>query len=132
MSMSDPIADLFTRIRNAGMAGHSKTDVPHSQLKESVVDMLVQEGYLKESQVTEVGGRKRIRAYLRLDQDGRTVITSLQRISKPGKRVYMGSRDIPRVLRGMGVGIFSTSRGILSDSQCREQRVGGEYLGRIW
>ncbi|MHC4932753.1 MAG: 30S ribosomal protein S8 [Planctomycetota bacterium] len=130
--MSDPIADLFTRIRNAGMAGHSKTDVPHSQLKESVVDMLVQEGYLKESQVTEVGGRKRIRAYLRLDQDGRTVITSLQRISKPGKRVYMGSRDIPRVLRGMGVGIFSTSRGILSDSQCREQRVGGEYLGRIW
>ncbi|MHC4340947.1 MAG: 30S ribosomal protein S8 [Planctomycetota bacterium] len=132
MSMSDPIADLFTRIRNAGMAGHSNTDIPHSHLKESVVDMLVQEGYLNESQVTEVGGRKRIRAYLRLDQDGKTVITSLQRVSKPGKRVYMGSRDIPRVLRGMGVGIFSTSRGILSDAQCREQRVGGEYLGRIW
>ena len=132
MTMTDPIADLFTRIRNAGMAARSKVDIPHSILKESVVDLLVREGFLKEKQVTEIEGRKRLRAYLRLDQDGRTVIERIERVSRPGCRVYKKARDVTKVLRGMGTGIFSTSRGVFTDEQCREQKVGGEYLGRIW
>lgn len=132
MSMTDPIADLFTRIRNAGIAHRRKVDIPHSQLKASICDLLVREGYLKETQVTEVEGRKRIRAYLHLDEDGESVIGRIERMSKPGRRLYVKSRDIGRVLRGMGTGIYSTSKGVLSDSECRERRVGGEYLGRVW
>ena len=130
--MTDPIADLFTRIRNAGIARRNKVDIPHSRLKESVCDLLVREGYLKETQVTDVEGRKRIRAYLHLDDDGTSVIDRIERMSKPGCRLYVKSRDIGRVLRGMGTGIYSTSRGVLSDDECREQRIGGEYLGRVW
>jgi len=132
MTMTDPIADLFTRIRNAGIARHKKVDIPHSVLKEHVVDLLVREGYLDEKQVTEVAGRRRIRAYLKLDRDGHTIIERLERMSKPGRRLYHQAREIPKVLRGMGVGIYSTSKGILSDADCRERQVGGEYLGRIW
>lgn len=132
MTMTDPIADLFTRIRNAGEARRTKVDMPHSDLKERVVALLVREGYLRETQVTEVDGRKRIRAYIKTDDDGVTVIARIERVSRPGRRVYRGSRDIPAVLRGMGLGIYSTSKGILSDRECRERRVGGEYLGRIW
>ena len=132
MSMTDPIADLFTRIRNAGMAGRKKVDIPHSNMKESISHLLVRTGYLDEIQVTEVEGRKRIRAYLRHDRDGRTIISRIERVSKPGVRVYKGARDVPRVLRGLGTGIYSTSRGMLTDKDCREQRIGGEYVGRIW
>jgi len=132
MSMTDPIADLFTRIRNAGMAGQSKTDIPYSTVKEGIARLMVREGFLKEVQVTEVDARKRMRVYLKLDPDGQTVIQRIERVSKPGRRVYSGSREIPRVLRGLGIGIYSTSKRILTDHDCREQRVGGEYLGRIW
>lgn len=132
MTMTDPIADLFTRIRNAGIARRRKVDIPHSQLKESVCDLLVREGYLREIQVTDVENRKRIRAYLNLDDDGLSVIDRIERMSKPGRRLYVKSRDVGRVLRGMGTGIYSTSRGVLSDEECREQRIGGEYLGRVW
>ncbi|MDH3590713.1 MAG: 30S ribosomal protein S8 [Planctomycetota bacterium] len=130
--MTDPIADLFTRIRNAGNASRSKVDIPYSILKENIVDTLVRSGYLREKQVTELEGRKRIRAYLRLDEDGLPIIERIERVSKPGCRKYRKSSNIPRVLRGMGIGIYSTSRGVLTDDQCREQRVGGEYLGRVW
>ena len=132
MTMTDPIADVFTRIRNAGMASRSKVDIPHSILKESIIDLLVREGFLKEKQVTEIEGRKRIRAYLRLDRDGKTVIERIERVSKPGCRVYRKARDVQRVLRGMGTGIFSTSSGVFTDAECREKNLGGEYLGRIW
>lgn len=132
MTMTDPIADLFTRIRNAGIANQKKTDLPHSKMKENVARLLVRMGYLREYQVTDVEGRKRIRAYLKLDEDGHSVIQRIERMSKPGCRLYLNCGDIPRVLRGMGVGIYSTSKGILSDHECRDQRVGGEYLGRIW
>ena len=132
MTMTDPIADLFTRIRNAGLAGHAKVDIPHSNLKESVGRLLVKEGYLNEIQVTELENRKRIRAYLKRDADGKTIVSSIQRVSKPGRRIYVGSRDIERVLRGMGIGIYSTSKGVLTDTECRDQRVGGEYLGKVW
>jgi small subunit ribosomal protein S8 len=132
MTMTDPIADLFTRIRNAGQASRNKVDIPHSHLKERIASMLVREGYLRETQVTEVEGRKRIRAYLKTDEDGVSVISRIERVSKPGCRVYRAARDIPPVLRGLGTGIYSTSKGILSDRECRDQRLGGEYLGRIW
>ena len=132
MTMTDPIADVFTRIRNAGMASRSKVDIPHSILKESIIDLLVREGFLKEKQVTEIEGRKRIRAYLHLDRDGKTVIERIERVSKPGCRVYRKARDVQRVLRGMGTGIFSTSSGVFTDAECREKNLGGEYLGRIW
>ena len=132
MSMTDPIADLFTRLRNAGSAGHSKTDIPHSNLKESVCHVLVREGYMSEVQVTEVGGRKRIRAYLKRDDDGQHVISRIERMSKPGLRRYFKCRDIQPVLRGMGIGIYSTSKGVLTDRECKDQRIGGEFLGRIW
>lgn len=132
MTMTDPIADLFTRIRNAGSARHKKVDMPHSIMKESVVDLLMREGFLADKQVTEVGGRKWLRAYLKLDQDGGTVIGRIERVSRPGRRVYKKTRDITPVLRGMGIGIYSTSAGVFSDTQCREKQVGGEYLGKVW
>ena len=132
MTMTDPIADLFTRLRNGGLAGHNKVDMPHSRIKESIARLLVKEGYLTDVQVSEVEGRKHIRAYVKRDLDGNTVFGTIQRVSKPGCRVYKRTRDIERVLRGMGIGIYSTSKGVLTDSDCREQRLGGEYLGRIW
>ncbi len=132
MSMTDPIADLFTRLRNAGDAGRKNVDIPHSNLKESILQLLVREGFITESRTTEVEGRKRIRAYLKLDPDGRTVISRIERMSKPGRRVYLANRDMPRVLRGLGIGIYSTNRGVLTDRECREGRIGGEYLGRVW
>jgi small subunit ribosomal protein S8 len=132
MTMTDPIADLFTRIRNAGTASRKKVDIPHSNVKENIARLLVREGFLREIQVSEVDGRKRIRAYLKTDPDGDSVIRRIERMSKPGCRVYVGSREVPKVLRGMGLGIYSTSKGILSDLECRERRMGGEYLGRVW
>ena len=132
MTMTDPIADLFTRLRNGGSAGHNKVDIPHSIIKESISRVLVAQGYLNEVQVTEVEGRKRIRAYVKRDFDGNIVMGRIERVSKPGCRVYRGAREIEKVLRGMGIGIYSTSKGILTDGECREQRVGGEYLGKVW
>lgn len=132
MSMTDPIADLFTRVRNAALASRKHADIPHSGVKEEVAKLLAREGFLREVQVTEVEGRKQLRAYLRVDEDGRSVITKLERVSKPGCRVYKKADDVERVLRGMGVGIYSTPKGMLTDAQCREQKVGGEYVGRIW
>ena len=132
MTMTDPIADLFTRIRNAGTASRKKVDIPHSNMKENIARLLVREGFLNEIQVSEVDGFKRIRVYLKTDQDGDSVIRRIERMSKPGCRVYVRSREVPKVLRGMGLGIYSTSKGILSDVECRERRMGGEYLGRVW
>ena len=103
MTMTDPIADLFTRIRNAGTANRKKVDIPHSSMKESIARLLVREGFLNEVQVSEVDKFKRIRAYLKMDQDGGSVIQRIERMSKPGRRVYHPSREIPKVLRGMGL-----------------------------
>ena len=132
MSMTDPIADLFTRIRNSGSARRKKVDIPHSNMKENIVDLLEREGFLADKQVTELDGRKRLRVYLKLDPDGTTVVGRIERVSRPGCRVYKKARDIQRVLRGMGIGIYSTSHGVFSDTQCREKQVGGEYLGKVW
>jgi small subunit ribosomal protein S8 len=132
MSMTDPVADLFTRLRNAAIARRKHADMPHSRLRENLCQLLVREGFLREAQVTEVGLRKRLRAYLRVDPDGKSVITSIQRVSRPGCRVYRDSSQIERVLRGLGVGIYSTPKGLLTDTECREQKVGGEYMGKVW
>ena len=132
MTMTDPLADLFTRIRNAGIAGRKKLDCPHSSLKENVARLMVREGFLNEVQVTEVDGFRSMRVRLRTDDDGKSVISRIERMSKPGCRVYKQSNSAAQVLRGLGIGIYSTSKGVLSDRECREQRVGGEYLGRIW
>jgi len=132
MTMTDPIADLFTRVRNAALAARKHADIPHSMAKEELCRLLTREGFLREVQVSEVDGRKRLRAYLRVDEDGRSVITRLERVSKPGCRVYKKASDVERVLRGLGVGIYSTPKGVLTDAQCREQKVGGEYMGRVW
>lgn len=130
--MNDPISDLFNRLRNAGRAGHAKVDMPHSDFKERVCRLLEREGFLSEIQVTDLENRRRMRVYLRRDDDGKSVIQRIERVSRPGRRLYVKSRRVPRVLRGLGVGIYSTPRGVLSDRECREQRIGGEYVGRVW
>jgi len=132
VSMTDPIADLFTRIRNACMAGRNKLDVPFSRLKEAVSRVLEREGYLREVRATDVEGMRRLRLYVKVDEDGHPVLRHLERMSKPGRRLYHDARTLPRVLRGLGTGIYSTPKGVLTDRECREQRVGGEYLGRVW
>ena len=132
MTMTDPISDLFTRVRNAALGSRKHTDIPHSGVKEEVCRLLTREGSLREVQVTEVEGRKNLRAYLRVDDDGKSVITRIERVSKPGCRVYKKADDVERVLRGMGVGIYSTPKGLLTDGGGRVQKIAGEYVGRIW
>lgn len=132
MGMTDPVADLLTRVRNAGAAGREHVDLPHSAFKEGLSRLLEREGYFSEVRTTEVEGRKRLRVTFRLDEDGIPVFRHVERVSKPGRRLYLQARDVERVRRGMGTGVFSTSRGLMSDRECREQRVGGEYVARIW
>jgi len=132
MTMTDPIADLFTRLRNAGSASRKKVDIPHSGIKDAICDVLVREGFLAEKQVSEVDGRKYLRVHLKVDDDGRSIMDVIERVSRPGCRVYKQSRECKRVLRGLGIGVYSTNKGVLTDAECREQRLGGEYLGRIW
>ncbi len=133
MSMTDPIADLLTRIRNAHIAKHDRLDVPASKVKLEICRLLKDEGYIEDFQRIETGSPQQdIRIYLRYTRTGDPVIRRIQRVSKPGRRVYRGASDIPRVLNGLGVGIFSTSQGLLTDRQARDARVGGEYLCQVW
>jgi len=131
MSMTDPIADLLARIRNAHTAKHDRLDVPTSKLKLEVCKLLKREGYIEEVEEIEQQPRGLLRIFLKY-VDGEPVIQHLQRISTPGRRVYSGSSDLKPVLNGLGVGIISTSKGLLSDSEARERRVGGEVLCEIW
>ena len=133
MSMTDPVADLLTRIRNATATGKKRVDIPHSRLKEGVVDVLLREGYVLEKQVLEVDAvRKVLRVVLKYGPDGEKVIGSIQKVSKPGKRVYSGSDALPRIQGGLGITVVSTSQGVLSDREARAKRVGGEVLAAIW
>lgn len=133
MSMTDPVADLLTRIRNAVSARKEKVDVPHSRLKEAVVDVMLREGYLSEKQVVEVdAARKVMRIRLRYGADGEKVLSHIQRVSSPGCRVYAGAEDLPKVQGGMGISVVSTSQGLLSDREARAKKVGGEVLATIW
>ncbi|MCP4203139.1 MAG: 30S ribosomal protein S8 [bacterium] len=133
MTMTDPISDLLTRIRNALMVNHDQLTVPGSNLKLEVCRILKEQGYIEE--YTEEGDdpiSRQIRIILKYGDDGAPAIRRMQRVSKPGRRVYCGADDLKPALNGLGVGIVSTSKGLLTDSQARDQRVGGEVLCEIW
>lgn len=132
MSMTDPIADLLTRIRNAHMAKHDRLDVPASKIRMEISALLKQEGYIEDFQLIESEPSDLVRIFLRYTRDGAPAIRRMQRVSKPGRRVYRGAAEIEPVLNGLGTGIISTSRGILTDREAREQRIGGELLCEIW
>jgi len=131
MSMTDPIADLFTRIRNGLMAGHSKIDIPNSRMKIRIVEILKAEGYIQNFRSFEDNKQGILRVYLKYYNDN-PVITGIKRISKPGRRSYVGRERIPRVLNGLGTAIISTSSGVVTDRECKEKGIGGEVLGYVW
>lgn len=132
MSMTDPIADLLTHLRNAIRAGHEKAELPASREREAVVSLLTQEGYLAGYRAVEEGGRRKLVVRLRYDSEGEPVINGILRVSKPGRRVYRGATEIQPVLGGLGTAVVSTSRGLLTDRGAREQKLGGEVLFNIW
>ena len=132
MSMTDPIADLLTRIRNAQQASHSTTLVPASRLKQRIVEILKSEGYINDFSRIEKSPQDVIEITLKYSNEGEGAIAGIQRESKPGRRVYVGADDIPRVRSGLGVAIVSTSQGVLPDHLARESRIGGELLCSVW
>ena len=132
MSMTDPIADMLTRIRNAGMAHHAKIDVPSSNLKVAVATVLKDLGYLKSLKVISDNKQGVLRIHLKYDENQTPVIHEITRISTPGRRVYVGKNDIPRVKNGLGASILSTSKGVLDDASARQAEVGGEVLCTVW
>ena len=129
--MTDPIADLFTRIRNGQMVRHPRVDVPGSKMKKRIVEILMDEGYIINFRHYEDGKQGILRVYLKYQND-EPVIRGIERVSKPGRRNYVGRDTIPRVLNGLGLAIVSTSSGVFTDEQCREKGVGGEVLGHVW
>ena len=133
MTMSDPIADMLTRIRNANTAKHDTVDVSASKMKLAIADILVKEGYIAKYEVLEDGAFKTIRITLKYGADkNEKIITGLKRISKPGLRIYAGSQEIPRVLGGLGIAILSTNQGVITDKEARKLHVGGEVLAFVW
>lgn len=132
MSMTDPIADLLTRIRNASQARHATCDVQASRVKERILDILRAEGYVDSWSVAGDGAARQITVRLRYAPDGSRVIRGLRRVSRPGRRVYCAGDSLPKVLNGLGVSILSTSRGVMTDVTARKQGVGGEILCHVW
>ena len=133
MTMSDPIADMLTRIRNANTAKHDTVDVPSSKMKLAIADILVKEGFIKKYDVVEDGNFKTIRITLKYGADkNEKIISGIKRISKPGLRIYANKEDMPKVLGGLGVAIISTNQGVITDKQARELGVGGEVLAFVW
>ena len=132
MAMTDPIADLLTRVRNANMVKHTSVDVPASNVKNKMVEILLEEGYIKGFDIIEDGKQGLIRIELKYGQNKERVITGLKRISKPGLRVYAKKTEIPKVLGGLGLAIISTSNGIITDKEARKLGVGGEVICYVW
>jgi small subunit ribosomal protein S8 len=132
MSMTDPIADLLTRIRNANAIKRPQVDVPASKVKRGMVEVLKTSGFIRDYRVIEGDVQATLRIFLKYGPDGEFVINKIERISKPGRRVYRGVDSLPRVLNGLGISILSTSKGILSDQDARSQRLGGEVLAQVW
>src|SRR5216117_3609106 len=130
--MTDPITDMLARIRNAVEAKHSRVDVPASKLKLEIARILKEEGYVNNFVIKGEGPKKTVRIFLRYDARGTSSITHLQRVSRPGRRVYVGSHQIPRVLGGYGINIVSTSRGLMSGKTARKEHVGGELLAEVY
>ena len=131
MHITDPIADMLTRIRNANNARHDTVDVPASNMKKSIAQILLDEGYIKSFQIEDDGVQGMIHITLKYNGKDK-VITGLRRVSKPGLRVYVGADELPRVLRGLGVAIVSTSKGVMTDKAARANHVGGEVLAFVW
>jgi small subunit ribosomal protein S8 len=132
MAMTDPIADLLTRVRNANMVKHTSVDVPASNVKNKIVEILLEEGYIKGFDIIDDGKQGLIRIELKYGENKERVITGLKRISKPGLRVYAKKTDIPKVLGGLGLAIISTSNGIVTDREARKLGVGGEVICYVW
>jgi len=133
MTMSDPIADMLTRIRNANTAKHDTVDVPASKMKLSIAEILLEEGFIKKFDVVEDGSFKTIHITLKYGADKNDkIISGIKRISKPGLRVYAGKEDMPKVLGGLGIAIVSTNQGVITDKKARELGVGGEVLAFVW
>jgi small subunit ribosomal protein S8 len=132
MKTSDPLSDLLTRLRNAMRAGHDRVDVPASRVKESVLKVLEDEGFIASYRRVQEGGRPVLRVGLRYDAEGEPIVAGLERVSRPGRRVYARADEIPSVLGGLGVAIVSTSRGIVTDKKARQDRLGGEVLCNVW
>jgi small subunit ribosomal protein S8 len=132
MSMNDPISDLLTRVRNANDAGHEKVDIPSSRLKQEIVKILKDEGYIKNFRFVQDEKRGFLRLYFKKAAEREKVITDLKRISKPGLRVYVRRNQVPRVLGGLGTAVISTSNGLMSDKDARSKGLGGEHLFNIW
>ena len=132
MQISDVIADMLTRVRNASNARHETVDIPASNMKKAIADILLAEGYIKGVQVIEDGKQGMIRIALKYEAGKQKVIHGLRRVSKPGLRIYTNCEDMPRVMNGLGIAIISTSKGIMTDKDARRQNVGGEVLAFVW
>ena len=132
MQITDPIADMLTRNRNAGSARHETVDVPNSKMKKAIAEILLEEGYIKSFQLIDDGTQGVIRITLKYLPGKEKAIQGLRRVSKPGLRVYAGADELPQVLRGLGIAIISTSKGIMTDKKARAQHVGGEVLAFVW
>ena len=132
MHITDPIADMLTRIRNANDAKHDTVDVPASNMKKSIAQILLEEGYIKNFQLIDDGTQGVIRITLKYGAGKEKVISGLRRVSKPGLRVYAGADELPKVLRGLGIAIVSTSKGVMTDKKARQANVGGEVLAFVW
>ena len=132
MQITDPIADMLTRIRNAGTAKHESVDVPASKMKKSIAEILLKEGYIKAYQLLDYGTQGVIRITLKYLPGKEKAIQGLKRVSKPGLRIYAGSEELPRVLKGLGIAIISTSKGVMTDKEARALHVGGEVLAFVW
>jgi len=133
MTMSDPIADMLTRIRNANTAKHDTVDIPSSKMKVAIADILLKEGYIRSYELVDNGNFKDIRIVLKYgDNKNQKIISGIKRISKPGLRVYAGKEDMPKVLGGLGIAIISTNSGVITDKEARKLQVGGEVLAYVW
>lgn len=132
MVMTDPIADMLTRIRNALQARHESVDLPASKLKAEILRIMKSEGYIKNYKILGEGEKKTIKVFLKYNKDGRPAIKGLRRVSKPGRRVYVGFEGVPPVMSGYGCSILSTSQGVLTDKEAKAKRAGGEILCAIW
>ena len=132
MQITDPIADLLTRIRNASSAKHETVEVPASKMKKAIVEILFAEGYIKKYEVIDDERQGLIKIWLKYVEGKKAVISGIKRVSKPGLRVYASKEDMPRVLKGLGIAIVSTSKGIMTDKQARRENIGGEVLAFVW
>ncbi len=132
MTMTDPIADMLTRIRNANMVRHEKLEVPASNVKKEIAEILKREGFIRDVEYVEDNKQGIIRIFLKYGKENERVITGLKRISKPGLRVYAKTNEVPKVLNGLGIALVSTSQGLLTDKEARAKQVGGEILAYVW